>query len=67
MNHLYWVPLATPDLEGEYDIIKWDEWLSVFRTVQNIHVGHDDHFRLCEHRELDHEVQRKRWLRPGKD
>lgn len=62
-NHLYWVPSATP--EGEDEDIRWEKWLSVFRHVQNIHVGHGDHFRQCEHGELDTDDRQKRWLRPG--
>lgn len=61
-NHLYWVPSATP--EGEDEDIRWEKWLSVFRHVQNIHVGHGDHFPRCEHGELDDDDRRKRWLRP---
>lgn len=64
-NHLYWVPSATP--EGEDEDIRWEKWLSVFRHVQNIHVGHGDHFRQCEHGELDNDDRQKRWLRPGKN
>lgn len=59
------MPSATP--EGEDEDIRWEKWLSVFRHVQNIHVGHGDHFPRCEHGELDDDDRRKRWLRPGKN
>lgn len=59
------MPSATS--EGKDEDIGWEKWLSVFRHVQNIHVGHGDSFRQCEHGELDNDDRQKRWLRPGKN
>mgnify|MGYP003690344231 CR=1 FL=1 len=42
-NHMYWVPSSTS--EGE-DEVSWEKWASVF---QNLHDGHGDHYRQCEH------------------
>ena len=61
-NHLYWVPSSTP--EGE-DEVRWEKWASVFRHVQNLHDGHGDHYRRCEHGVLEQNDRHKRWLRPG--
>ena len=60
-NHLNWVPSSTS--EGE-DEVRWEKLASVFRHVQNLHDGHGDHYRQCEHGVLEQNDRQKNWLGP---
>ncbi|XP_071950777.1 uncharacterized protein [Antedon mediterranea] len=58
-NHMYWCATSTVDGDGKMMLAKWK---SVGQHIQNIHTGHSDVFKECEHGELQGRERKKKWM-----
>lgn len=63
LNHLYWSAVSTPD--GNVEEIM-EKWTSVNNHIHNIHRGHGEIFKKCDHPTLRGRRKNKKWFKPRK-
>ena len=62
LNHLYWVPVSTPDADGA---LMLEKWKSLTNHLHNHHKHQGPKFSECEHPELVGQERKKKWLKAG--
>lgn len=57
-NHMYWCAASS---SGDGELVQ-QKWLSILNHVANIHEGHGDKFKRCEHPQLED----RDWMKKGR-